>query len=618
MRVTPRRRLGRGQAFQTAWSPDGARLAVGTSLGVYLLETDSLDPVQFLPADGPVYVVGFSPDGRLLAGGGVSREPSSADLGQVWVWSLASGQISNTLAVGYWVNDLALTAVGAAGGRQLLAVGGLYPTPEAQVWDLASSEPLMTASAGLGAASVGASVALSPDGAQLAVGGSTDGVFIYNARTGELQRALTGLDAPVYDLAFSPEGMRLAAGGPNQAAMWDTVSWDLAQRLPAESPVWRVAFSADGQALAYNNGGSVQVASSLTGQPLRSLPASGAPLCLSFAPDGALRAADNHQVFGLDAAGLAVPARALSGFGEAVQGLAFGPNGRLAASELSALRLWDTGSARATQTWQVEAQGQPAISPDGRQVASGVCARMAADGRADCLQNVVRVWDADSGAEVRSLPAHTRPVSAVAYSPDGRWLASAGADGMVYLWEAATGRRARALAGHTQPVASLAFAPDSQTLASGGHDNVVRLWDVASGAARGTLSGSSAAVLSLAYAPDGALLAAGSAAPDSQLRLWRAADGSLLAALPGHLGSVQALAFHPSGRWLATGGAPSAAGPDDFTLRLWQLTADRTGAELIRALRPHAGAIFAVVFSPDGRQMATGSFDATVQVWEVD
>jgi WD40 repeat protein len=265
----------------------------------------------------------------------------------------------------------------------------------------------------------------------------------------------------------------------------------------------------------------------------------------------------------------------------------------------------------------VAAEGRPALSPDGRQLASGVCVQAASAAGAGCLQHQVRIWDTETGAELRTLQAHTGTVSAVAYSPDGRWLASAGTDTMIHLWDAATGALARSLAGHTLPVASLAFAPDSRTLASGSFDNVVRLWDTASGAPLGALAGSSAAVPSLAYSPDGALLAAGSAAPDSQIRLWRMPGGSLQAALPGHLGQVQTLAFHPSGRWLASGGAPAPTGPDDFTLRLWRLADDGTGAQLVNTLRPHNGAIFALAFSPDGRLLATGSFDATIQLWAV-
>jgi WD40 repeat protein len=612
--------LGLGQAFGAAWSPDASRLALGTSLGVYVFDAATLKPVQLLPSEGPVYVVAFSADGALLAGGGVGQSGASADQGQVWVWDLAtSGALTTTLTTGYWVNDLALTAADAPGGR-LLAVGGLFPTTSAQVWDLDTSEPLMSASPGAGEAPVGASVALSPDGRQLALAGGAGGVFLYDARTGELQRALAGQPGAVYDLAYSPNGALLAAGGEAQAVLWDVAAARALHVLPGAGPAWRVAVSADGGSLAYTVAGSLQVASTATGRPQRSLPAAEAlpPIywTLGFAPDGTLRAADNRQVLALDPAGNLAPPRPLEGFTEAVQGLAFGPNGRLAASELSALRLWDAATGQVDRAWAAAAEGQPALSPDGRQLASGVCTRLGAGSDPDCLERRLILWEAETGAELRSLEAHTSTVSAVSYSPDGRWLASAGADAMVYLWDAATGAQIHALAGHTQPVASLAFSPDGQTLASGGYDNELRLWDVASGAPRGTLSGSASAVLALAYSPDGVLLAAGSAAPDSQIRLWRVSDNGLLAALPGHLGQVRALAFHPAGGWLASGGAPAPSGPDDYTLRLWRLTP--TGADLYHTLRPHNGAIFAVAFSPDGTLLATGSFDATVQVFSVE
>jgi WD40 repeat protein len=629
--LQPLQLLGRGQAFGAVWSPDASRLALGTSLGVHVFDAATLAPVQFLRSEGPVYVVAFSPDctspptppaqpcAGLLAGGGVGQTGASADQGQVWVWDLATGALTTTLTTGYWINDLALTAADAAGGR-LLAVGGLFPTTSAQVWDLNTNEPLMVASPGTGDVPVGASVALSPDGTQLALAGGAGGVFLYHARTGELQRALAGVAGPVYDLAYSPSGALLAAGGEAQAALWDVAAARALHVLPGTGPAWRVAFSPNGQSLAYTMAGSLQVVSTASGQPQRSLPAAEAlpPIywTLGFAPDGTLRAADNRQVLALDPAGSLAPPRALEGFTEAVQGLAFGPGHRLIASELSALRLWEADTGRMVRAWAAAAEGQPALSPDGRQLASGVCTQPGAGSDPDCLQRKILIWDTETGAELRALEAHTSTISAVSYSPEGRWLASAGADTLVYLWDAASGARVHTLAGHSQPVASLAFSPDGQTLASGGYDNEIRLWDVASGALRATLDGSSSAVIALAYSPDGVLLASGSASPDSQVRLWNTTDGSLRTTLPGHLGQVRALAFHPAGGWLVSGGAPAPSGPDDFTLRLWRLTP--AGAELYHTFRPHHGAIFAVAFSPDGKRMATGSFDATVQVFAVE
>jgi WD40 repeat protein len=623
-----------------AWSPDATRLAVGSSVGVYVLDATTLEVLQRLPANGPVYLVRYSPDGRTLVGGGVrpaeqagSGGTEGGDLGVAWVWDTDSGTLRATLPVNFWLNDLAVDASGT-----LLAVGGLFPTTQAQVWDLTTNAALFTAAPGTSGETIGTSVAFSPDGQSLALAGGGAGVVLYAARTGELRSTLPGLAGPSYDLAFSADGRWLAAGSTQQAAVWDVPGKTLARTLPAEGEVWHVAFSPDGAQLALASGSAVQVVETATGNVVRSLPTSSLVLNVAFGvgtPNAVLRAVDIGQAYAWDAgsgAALATAGSPLSGFTGPVQGLAFLPDGALLSSELDTLRVWDVAGQASARAWPVPAQGRPALSPDGRQVASGFCdvppAEASADNAAPCSANRVGVWDTASGALVRSLTVHTNTVNAVAYSPDGRWLASAGNDGLVALWDTAQGSLAYTLTLHTAAVAAVAFTPDSQTLASGGYDGQVILWDVATptelgqaGTPRSQLRiGTDAApVYTLAFSPDGTLLATGSAAPDSQVRLWRIADGAAdpnpLAELAGHLGDIRALAFHPSGQWLVSGGAPAPTGPDDETVRVWSVTS--TGGALAQSLRPHVGAVFALAFSADGRTLAAGGADGVVAVWDV-
>jgi len=642
--ITNTGQLGRGQAFQMAWSPDANLLAIGSSVGAYVLDAATLAVTRFIPTTYPVYVVRFSPDGKQLVGGGVLTADDPSQVGTVDVWNLADGsRAAGVPELTVWLNDVALDPSGT-----LLAVGGLFPTTQVLVWDLTINEPLYSATPGTAGATVGTSVAFSPDGKLLALAGGAEGVLLYQARSGVLQAVLSGLPGPTYDLAFSADGRRLAAGGTQQVALWD-VTHLTAGAVPltvtAESEVWHVAFSADGRALAFTSGDAVQVVETATGRPLRSLPTTdavvsvafgtGAPTPTELGQAAVLRAVDTGQTYTWDAqTGVAQTATGgpLSGFTGPVLGLGFMPNGDVLSSELSTMRVWDVATEQARRAWPVAAQGKPALSPDGKQVASGYCPSSTGPGAA-CAEYAVGVWDTSTGALIRSLPGPANTVNAVAYSPDGRWLAVAGGDGTVTLWDAVTltelgqgGEPGLTLAAHTAAVAALAFAPDSRTLASGGYDGRVVVWDVTAGTPRTQLvvGDGTAPVFALAYnsecvSPPGAsaercgtLLATGSAAPDSTLRLWRIADGAAdpnpLAELIGTVGDIQAIAFHPSGRWLVSGST-------DATVRTWALTP--AGAELRQSLAQHVGAVFALAFSPEGGTLVSGGADGAVVVWSV-
>ncbi|HEY1209768.1 MAG TPA: serine/threonine-protein kinase [Terracidiphilus sp.] len=205
-------------------------------------------------------------------------------------------------------------------------------------------------------------------------------------------------------------------------------------------------------------------------------------------------------------------------------------------------------------------------------------------------------------AEPRTLYGNTASVETVAFSPDGRTLASGDADN-ANLWDVATGQQIRAFKGHTAWVFSVAFSPDGRTLATASVDNTIKLWDVASGRLLRTLEGHTEAVQYVAYSPDGAMLA--SASSDRTIKLWDAASGRLLRTLLGHSDYVISVAFSPDGRTLVSGST-------DHLVMLW----DTASGKMLRALQGHTDIVLSVKFSPDGRTIASGSWDRTTRLWD--
>ncbi|MFE0693635.1 trypsin-like peptidase domain-containing protein [Streptomyces sp. NPDC058869] len=284
--------------------------------------------------------------------------------------------------------------------------------------------------------------------------------------------------------------------------------------------------------------------------------------------------------------------------------LALSPDGRTLALDASApgsddfaVRLWDVASGEQRGELLTGEDGPVmslAFSPDGKTVASGD------------FNDTVRLWDVASGKPLRGpLGGHGSWVTSLVFSPDGRTLASYGTDFVVRLWDVASGEQRRKLvAGKADSLMSLTFSPDGRTLAGCGGNGKVRLWDVASGEQRSELlTGEDDLLVSVAFGPDGRKLAAGDS--DGVVRLWDVDEVERRRELlTGQAGAVASLRFGPDGRTLA-------AGSEDGTVRLWNLAFGRQ----LEELRAGEGGSVVSVFGPDGRALAVGSEDGTVRLW---
>ncbi|MEI6444237.1 MAG: hypothetical protein WCO29_14205, partial [Nostocales cyanobacterium ELA583] len=225
-----------------------------------------------------------------------------------------------------------------------------------------------------------------------------------------------------------------------------------------------------------------------------------------------------------------------------------------------------------------------AFSPDGKILASG------------SWDDTIKLWDLRTGNLLQTLTTHSESVYSVAFSPNGQTLASGNMNNTVKLWDLRTGNLLQTLTAHSKWVYSVAFSPDGQTLASASQDETIKLWDLRTGNLLQTLTGHSNPVISVAYSPDGKTFASGS--DDRTIKLWDLRTGNLLQTLTGHSNPVVSVAYSPDGRTLASGGG-------DNTIKLWDVKAGK----LLQTLTGHSDWVRSVAYSPDGRTLASGGGD---------
>ena len=228
-------------------------------------------------------------------------------------------------------------------------------------------------------------------------------------------------------------------------------------------------------------------------------------------------------------------------------------------------------------------------SPDGKYIASG------------SDDKTVKIWEVETGRELRTLRGHSYDVNSVCYSPDGKYTASSSWDS-IKLWEVATGECIKTLSGNGGAY-SLCYSPDGRYVASGSWDKTIKLWDVASGECIKAFAGHTDRINSVCYSPNGKYIVSGS--EDKTIKLWEVATGECIKTLAGHTDRINSVCYSPDGKYIVSGS-------EDKTIKLW----DMARGECIKTLEGHTNRVSTVAYSPDGKYLASSSWDKTIKLWE--
>lgn len=418
-----------------------------------------------------------------------------------------------------------------------------------------------------------ASMALSPNGNVLAVGGFSGQIRLWRVADGKPLMTFRGHDGITWALAISPDSTMLASGGYDRSVkLWEIREEGSKRCLKVlqghDKWVRSVAFSRDGTLLATSG------------------------------DDETVRVWNVH-----DGSCLHI----LLGHSGIVWSVAFSPDGTLliTGGDDETVRVWDIrdGSCLHILHGHTSRVLAVAFHPGGDLFTGG-----GEDGQ-------IKVWSARNGHDVASLQLHTYKVTSLAFSPEGDLLAAGSNDGPVEVWQMAgesNPEHLRTLPGHPNWFGAVAFGPGGM-LASVSYSGKVKFWDVERGRSLRTFQGYSSVISALAFSPAKNLLVQGD--DNGKVRIWeveKEGNGRCLSTFQGHVGRIWSLAFHPKGKVFASGG-------DDQSIRLWEVAnGGDAGGRCLTIFFGHTIGICALAFSPDGDLLASSSFDRTVRLWRVD
>ncbi len=572
-----------------------------------------------------VSAIAYSPDGRLLASGG---------LGEIKLWDVASGKELRTMKTSSAVLSLLLTdnatlvaaGVSSYGGQTEILLYNIFTGKSIRtvpleirsqsaalsssgevaafgcddgsikLYEVQTGNPIREIKLEFGTPSA---IAISPFGSLIATGDDIGSLQLWNIASGKSVRKFEGHSNYTNAVAFSADGNFIASAGKDSTVrIWDVPGKHEGLLISDSNAVTCISFSGDNNFLARGTrDGMLRIWNRPGGRDVYSAKAHGSGAVVSslaWSPEGTTLANGSYAEIKLwDIAGKRELAK-LGGSSGSVASVAFSPNGEiLAASDyLGKIAFWDLNLGRIKNVIKKpNAFIRPVhFSPDGKLLLSG-----------DQFEPSVTLWYHGIEKDIMTLRGHSDDLTDVKISPDGYVIATASRDSTIMLWDAVSFELLSILTGPAREINCLAFSPDGQWLVSGGEDANLIIWDVKSGKEKKQLKGHTGPIRSVNFSLDNQSII--STSGDSTLKFWTIETGLQVRSIK-QPSRITASSLNSEGSTLATA--------NESVVKLWDVT---TGKEL-RRLNGDADDDFSSLdFSPNGKWVAAGSYNSNVKLW---
>lgn len=636
-------RLGRGRVTSLAFSSDRKYLAVGTWIGIWWYDIATWSPIGLWETErGVISALDFSTNGKYLATGNLDAT--------IKIWNLQREKCTARIKLPIqryetgWI-EIGISTVVFSANSQYIAVSRLG-NGVICLWNAETGAQITEFSAPLNL-TIGRSrgverpLCFSPSGHYLAFAspsdtdGTSDFVSVWDVKIGKQIAAFKENTNLVHTLDFSPCGQFLAAGDASGTLReWDVSNKKLLRTSSEyDAKYWVIpSYSQSGKLLAATKCQStIAVWDVDCGRKLNTFEHRGDIHAVRFSNGTHLAVAGplDINVWTADK----THATSISEHSYYPDFVTFSPNGQTLVSTGSGeVACWDVAKKL---NWQTISLSETTIH----------CIYFSPTGNINAMSNTgntFNVWNVKTNKIIATFTGHEKQVNAAAFAPKGKRWAYGDIEGKLYVWDR-SGKQLPLL-GHTNSIETLAFHPNKKQLASGSRDSTVRLWNVVSGkeiavfpltqldaelylgdphqkqrlmriqhnrAERGETIYRSIEIRAIDFSPCGNIIAGGLS---REIRLWDTATHDIRAAilLPRECERPYALAFSPCGRYLASGSW--WAGTEKVSIRLWDLAA----CENIHTFWGHPTDIQDLAFSPDGALLASGSYDGTILLWDME